>query len=311
MIMKLRGLRRRAAIAATATALVAVSAEAQFLDALTCGMDPLYDYCLANRLTDFAEQGMPDGVPRDQALIAGFAGIHLSHRSEEERTAYPPDPSYFRSAATTELGDTIITLIDQVLREEDYAGAEAGLVAIDPGPGRSMALRYLAEGHLRYGDPATGRALVDDLAAEIDAIPNPQARLAYLPDLAWLHTLAGNNDAALAASEAIVAIAETHPIPQMRPIFAISAAVGEGAALGSEAGVARIEAGLESLDSMDGLPPTFLAETYAIAAESYGRLGLQSEARTVGNRALDRMTDVDLERRWTVLRDVMEAGIAF
>lgn len=311
MVLSRRRRRRAIAIVVAALALNSTGAQAQLLDAVICGMDPLYDYCLANRLTDFAEQGMPNGVARDQALIASFAGIYFSQRSEEEQSTYVPDPSYYRAAATSDLGDTIITLIDLALREENYEAAAAELDAIEPGPGRLIALRYLAEGHLRFGDEEMGLALIDRFAEEIGAIPNPQSQLGYLPDLAWLHAIAGAEDAALAVSEEIVAIAESHPIEQLRAIFAIPAALGEGVAYGTEAGAARIEAGLEALESMDGLPPALLAETYAIAAENYGRLGLVSEARQYGNSALNLILEVEVERRWRVLRDVMEAGIPF
>lgn len=305
-------MRRRPALAAMAGLFVvlAAGARAQFLDALTCGMDPLFDYCVANRLGDFAEQGMPNGPARDLAIVASVAGIYFSHRSEAERT-FVPDPAYYRAQTTTDTGDALITMIDQVLRQEDYAAAAERLDAMEPGVGRLTALRYLAEGHLRFGDSAIGQELIDRFAEEIAAIPSPQGRLSYLPDLAWLYGLADDPDSALAVAEQIVAVAETHPITQLRPIFAISAGFGEGIALGADAGVARIEAGLESLAAMDGLPPTFLAETYAIAAENYGRLGFETEARSLANSALNLFDEADPERRWHILRDVMEAGIPF
>ena len=62
---------------------------------------------------------------------------------------------------------------------------------------------------------------------------------------------------------------------------------------------------------MEGLPPTFVAETYAVAAENYGRLGYESEARLHAASALDLISQADLERRWHILRDLMEAGIPF
>ena len=71
--------------------LATAPAQALFLDALTCELDPLYDRCLALGLQDFAEN-LPRGAAKDRAFVASFAGLHFAARTESERD-FPPDPA--------------------------------------------------------------------------------------------------------------------------------------------------------------------------------------------------------------------------
>ena len=132
-----------------------------------------------------------------------------------------------------------------------------------------------------------------------------------MADAAWLLATADDDESAAEAVSALLEIANSHPIAQLRPIFALEAAAAEGRLLGIEFGVARIDAALEALGALSNLPPGFAIETQAIAAKNYGRLGLTSEGRALAEQVRSAIDEVDPSRPGAVLRNLMEAQFPF
>ena len=226
--------------------LLAMPARAQFLDALTCGMDPLYDRCLAWELLDFAED-LPLGAAKDRAMVASFAGIHFSARTESERN-FPPDPAFWTDGVSESMA-SVVRVLDLALRRENFEAAAAELDAINPGTAQLLALRYLGEAHIWFGERSDAALILQRYLADISNIESPPSRLGYLGDAAWLLASAGDDEAAAAALAALLGVANSHPIAQLRPIFSMEAAAAEGLLLGTSAGTARIETGLDALSA--------------------------------------------------------------
>ena len=282
-------------------------------DEVFCGIDPLYDNCLVTRLKDFVltGDGMSPGITRDRSLVTVFAGYHFDHRSDGEKLLSLPRPSFYVPLILSDPLEQVIRVIHYALFNDDFAGAEDVLRNIEDDNARRLATRYLAEAHVRYGNPTDALPLLDLLRSEIDGIDPPPAQIEPLGTLAWLYVLAGNIDAAQIAVDAVIAIGSSHPINQLRPIFSQEAAAAEGLIDGTDAGRARIEAALTELRAMSNLPPGFFPETLAVSAKNFGRLGLHAEGRAIAAEALALSHQVDPERRGNFYRDLIEAGFVF
>lgn len=323
-----RGRRLAASIAIASAVVTAGASEAPAqllnLDELYCELDPALDYCIARQLGALAESLDPS-AERDKAALFAFVGKYLTHRTDDDIRLFPPEPGYYAQFTSSNQIDYVIYILDLTLnpyREatllgtpnaelsaERIAEADLRLGEMEPGLPRLLAYRYMAEAHLRFGDPAAATTYVATLADEIAAIESRSARIPYLSDLGWLQARAGMADEALATAAEIVAIADTHPIAQLRPVFALEAAAAEGLAGGTELGVARLAAAQEAMDALAGAPPGFVALTTAMLAKNYGRLGLLADARPLVERATGLIDDVEPDQRPDFLRLLMEAGI--
>ena len=284
-----------------------------FLDAVFCEIDPLYDNCLVTRLKDYvlSGDGATPGITRDRSLVTVFVGYHLDHRTDGEKLLSLPDPDFYIPLILSDSLEQVIRVVHYALFRDDFTGAEDVALAIDDDGARRLALRYLAEAHLRYGDPAAAGPLLDLLQAEINGIQPPPARIESLGALAWLYALADNIDGARAAVDEIIGIGSSHPLSQLRPIFSQEAAAAEGLIDGIEAGRTRVEAALTELRAMSNLPPGFLPETLAVSAKNFGRLGLYAEGRAIAAEALAMSHDVDPDRRGEFFRNLIEAGFVY
>lgn len=288
--------------------LATAPAQALFLDALTCELDPLYDRCLALGLQDFAEN-LPRGAAKDRAFVASFAGLHFAARTESERD-FPPDPAVWTDGVS-ELMASVVRVLDLALRRENFEAAAAEVDAISPGTAQLLALRYLGEAHILFGAPADAVPILQRYLADISNISSPPSRLGHLGNVAWLLAEAGDEESAAQAVAALLEIANSQPIAQLRPIFSMDAAAAESLLVGTSAGAARIEAALDALYALSNLPPGFTVETQAIAVKNYGRLGLTSEGRALAQQVLTAIDEVDSDRQGEVLRNLMEARFPF
>lgn len=307
-------------------ALVPGKAEAQLLnlDEVFCELDPALDYCIARQLSALAANSEPS-TSRDKAALFAFAGKYLTHRGDEEIRLYPPDPAYYDQFTNSNQIDYVIYILDLVLNPyggttllgtptwepsaERVEEANLRLNEMDPGLPRLLAYRYLAESLLRFGTPELAAPYVEALADEIAAIEEESTQIPYLSDLSWLQARAGLTEEALTTAAAIVAIAETHPIPQLRAIFAVEAAAAEGIAGDAALGRARLTAAREALDAIPGPPAGFVAITNAMFAKNYGRIGMLEDARALVEETLPLIEDVELNQAADFLRLLMEAGV--
>ena len=289
-------------------ALIAVPAQALFLDGLTCELDPLYDRCLALELQDFAENSAR-GAVRDRAFVAAFSGLHFAARTENERN-FPPDPAFWTDGVSAPIA-SIIRILDLAARQDDFEAALAEVEGMNAGTAQLLALRYLGEAHILFGEGADAVPILQRYLTDIGNIESPPSRMGYLADAAWLLASAGDNESSSEAVSALLEIANSHPIAQLRPIFAMEVAAAEGVLLGVESGAARIDAALEALGELSNLPPGFAVETRAIAAKNYGRLGLTSEGRALAEQVRSALDEVDPSRQGEVLRSLMEAQFPF
>lgn len=312
-------------LAAIAWRPVAAPAQLLDLDELFCSLDPALDYCIGRQLGALAASREPSAA-RDKAALFAYVSRYLTHRSDEEIALYPPDPGYYDQFTNSNQIDYVIYILDLVLnpyRGDTLLGTPTGIVPnaermaeadlhlgeMDPGLPRLYAYRYMAEAQLRFGDPGVAATYITVLADEIGIIDSDSARIPWLADLGWLQARVGMADEALATAATIAAIAETHPIPQLRPIFSAEAAAAEGLAGGAGLGEARLAAAREALDAFATAPPGFIALSTAVIARNYGRIGLLDEARAMVERALAMIDNVEPDQQPDFLRMLMEAGI--
>ncbi len=303
-----------------------VEAPAQLLnlEEVWCELDPALDYCIDRRLLALVGT-LERSVARDKATLFAFVGKYLTHRSDDDIRLYPPDPGYYDQFTNSDQIDFVIYILDLVFNpygrptplgtptwdpsEEQIAEANQHIAEMDPGLPRLYAYRYMADFLLRFGTAEMAAPYIAALADEIAAIESQSARIPYLSDLGWFQARAGMTEEALATAASVVAIAETHPIAQLRPIYAVEAAAAEGTAGGVELGAARIAAAQEALDAIPGAPPAFVALTTAIIARNYGRLGMLDEARASVEQALAMIDEIEPDQQPDFLRMLMEAGV--
>ena len=199
---------------------------------------------------------------------------------------------------------SVVRVLDLALRRENFEAAAAEVDAISPGTAQLLALRYLGEAHILFGAPADAVPILQRYPADISNISSPPSRLGHLGNVAWLLAEAGDEESAAQAVAALLEIANSQPIAQLRPIFSMDAAAAESLLVGTSAGAARIEAALDALYALSNLPPGFTVETQAIAVKNYGRLGLTSEGRALAQQVLTAIDEVDSDRQGEVLRNL-------
>ena len=285
-----------------------------FLDDIICELDPLYDNCLVKQLRTLTletDGGMTPGGARDRALVFVFAGFHFDHRSADEKSINLPDPVAYSDRIRSDDLEQVIWVIHVALFDDDFVSANEAVDEIVDREARVLALRYLAEGHLRFGKPSAAIPVLARLRTEIEMLGSPPSQIEPLGTTAWMQALAGDFVGASATIAAIMAIGGSHPIEQLRPIFSQEAAAAVGLTVGLDEGQAMLEEALNELNALSNLPPGFMPETLAIAAKTFGRMGLAERGEEIGALALSMIDEVAEERRVDFLRNLIEAGFDY
>ncbi|MBO6716335.1 MAG: hypothetical protein JJ913_00110 [Rhizobiaceae bacterium] len=281
-----------------------------FLEALWCEMDPLYDLCLTRRIEQIGET-LPPGATRDRSLLRGFAGWYFSSRSADEIAVRSPDPSYYRNLIGHVEVDALVTAMHQIIYAENPNAAEATLAPIQTPAIRLIAERMVARSYLFVDDRERALQHLSAYREAIGELDRPQRKVQPLAELAWFSGQAGDEDGAREALNELLAIAASHPIAQLRPIFAIEAAPVEFLLDGEAASLARIDAALAELNAMTNLPPGMRPHVLAQAAKSYGRIGRDELGRPLASEAMSGLEGLETGMQLNILWDIFNAGFDF
>lgn len=295
---------------AVAAFFVATAPAGAFLEGLICGMDPLYDLCVSIEIENQGSDLRP-GFQRDRAFLDGYAGWHFAHRNEADRDFQIPDPVHYRGVIASGEMDQIVTALHNILVENDPAGAEANIASIERASIQRLAYSTVARAYLFTGDNERAVVHLNLFKAAIEGIEKPPSRLQPLADLAWYFAQAGDTEGANENLQAMLAIAQSHPISQLRPIFAVESAPAVFLLEGEDAALARIAAARDELDAMSNLPPGFEAQARSNIAKAYGRIGHKQEGRVSAQRVLALIDDLETGQRVAILRNLFEAGFEF
>lgn len=283
---------------------------AAFLEALQCEMNPLYDYCLADKIADIAAS-LPSKKTADLNLVFAFRALHVAHRSEAERKYRPPSPGYFKGKVRSSTMDTVIDALHQAFHKKDFAKAEELVAGIASKGAQRLARQYLAEASLRAGRKKEAIDLLKQVRTGVESIKKSSARLQPLAEIAWLQARAGDLASARETMRAAQDIANSHPIAQLRPLFALDLAATESILDGDALAQKRVESALAALKALPGAPPGFDALIRSVAVKSYGRMGLAKEGVEIGTALLPEVKSLEKERQLPVYRNLFDAGFAF
>lgn len=281
-----------------------------FLDALTCGMDPLYDLCVSFEIEERAGD-LPRGFQRDRAHLDAYLGWHFAHRDLSDLAYRYPDPAQYRDDIAAEEMQRIVSAVHAIMIEEDADAAEAEIGAIERASIQRLAYVTLSRAFLHTGDNERALAHLRLYRDAVETIERPPARLQPLADLAWYFARAGDTESATESLDAMLAIANSHPIAQLRPIFSVEAAPAEYLLDGEEAALARIEAANDELEAMSNLPPGFEAQTRSVFAKAYGRIGHPREGRANAQTAITGIDELEPGQQVSILRNIFDAGFEF